>query len=131
MRAMMSRISISPCAMWASLTVRSLPQRFALLLIDNEPLVVLGREIHDLSELGTGHANASGYHCGRGRIPAMPDNDNPPPSQPFFLIVADYDRGFFTVEGPMTDDGPWNDLARYVPRSSPVPRCVRADRSGS
>jgi hypothetical protein len=28
----------------------------------------------------------------------MPDNDNPPPSQPFFLIVADYDRGFFTVE---------------------------------
>jgi hypothetical protein len=44
----------------------------------------------------------------------MPDNDNPRPSQPFFLIVADYDRGFFTVEGPMTDDGPWNDLARYV-----------------
>jgi hypothetical protein len=61
-----------------------------------------------------GHANASGYHCGRGRIPAMPDNDNPPPSQPFFLIVADYDRGFFTVEGPMTDDRPWNDLARHV-----------------
>jgi len=44
----------------------------------------------------------------------MPDNDNPPPSQPFFLIVADYDRGFFTVEGPMTDDRPWNDLARHV-----------------
>jgi hypothetical protein len=44
----------------------------------------------------------------------MPDNDNPPPSQPFFLIVADYDRGFFTVEGPMIDDRPWNDLARHV-----------------
>ena len=44
----------------------------------------------------------------------MPDNDNPPPAPPFFLIVADYDRGFFTVEGPMTDDRPWNDLARYV-----------------
>jgi hypothetical protein len=22
----------------------------------------------------------------------------------FFLIVADYDQGFFSVEGPMTDD---------------------------
>ena len=27
------------------------------------------------------------------------------PSEPFFLIVADYDRGLFSVEGPMTDDG--------------------------
>ncbi len=30
------------------------------------------------------------------------------PIAPFFLIVADQDRGVFTVEGPMTDDGPWN-----------------------
>jgi hypothetical protein len=43
-----------------------------------------------------------------------PTMTTPPPSQPFFLIVADYDRGFFTVEGPMTDDRPWNDLARHV-----------------
>jgi hypothetical protein len=34
------------------------------------------------------------------------------PTKPFFLIVADYDRGFFSVEGPMTDDRPWNDAAR-------------------
>jgi hypothetical protein len=27
-----------------------------------------------------------------------------PPSEPFFLIVADYDRNWFSVEGPMTDD---------------------------
>jgi hypothetical protein len=27
---------------------------------------------------------------------------------PFFLIVADRDNGVFTVEGPMTDDRPWN-----------------------
>src|ERR1700730_4038688 len=59
-------------------------------------------------------SQANSGHCGRGRIPAMPDNDSPPPSQSFFLIVADYDRGFFTVEGPMTDDRPWNDLARHV-----------------
>ncbi len=26
----------------------------------------------------------------------------------FFLIIADHDRRVFTVEGPMTDDGPWN-----------------------
>jgi hypothetical protein len=35
----------------------------------------------------------------------------PPPdtasSEQFFLIVADYDQGFFCVEGPMTDDRPW------------------------
>jgi hypothetical protein len=30
------------------------------------------------------------------------------PTQPFVLIVADHDVGLFSVEGPMTDDGPWN-----------------------
>jgi hypothetical protein len=25
--------------------------------------------------------------------------------EPFFLIVADYDQGFFSVEGPMTGPG--------------------------
>jgi hypothetical protein len=34
------------------------------------------------------------------------------PTQPFFVILADHDRGFFSVEGPMTDDRPWNDDAR-------------------
>jgi hypothetical protein len=33
---------------------------------------------------------------------------------PFFLIVADYDQGFFCVEGPMTDDRPWNNAARHA-----------------
>jgi hypothetical protein len=32
----------------------------------------------------------------------------PNPAQPFFLIVVDFDMGRFCVEGPMTDDGPWN-----------------------
>jgi len=34
------------------------------------------------------------------------------PPEPFFLIVADHDRGFFSVEGPMTDDQPWQSAAR-------------------
>ena len=33
---------------------------------------------------------------------------DPNPTEPFFLIVADYDMGLFSVEGPMIDDGPWN-----------------------
>ena len=36
------------------------------------------------------------------------------PSEPFFLIVADHDRGFFSVEGPMTDDSPWNAAAVHA-----------------
>ena len=36
---------------------------------------------------------------------------DPNPIAPFFLIVADLDEGFFCVEGPMTDDGPWNRAA--------------------
>ena len=37
---------------------------------------------------------------------------DPEPSGQFFLIVADHDRGFFSVEGPMTDDLPWQAAAR-------------------
>ena len=36
---------------------------------------------------------------------------NPPDPEPFFLIVADYDQGFFCVEGPMADDRPGKDAA--------------------
>jgi hypothetical protein len=31
---------------------------------------------------------------------------------PFFLIVADRDQGFFSIEGPMTDDRPWINAVR-------------------
>jgi hypothetical protein len=34
------------------------------------------------------------------------------PREPFFLIVADYDRGLFSVEGPMTDDAQWQNTVR-------------------
>jgi hypothetical protein len=33
---------------------------------------------------------------------------------PFFLIVADHDEGFFSVEGPMTDDRPWKNAVRHA-----------------
>jgi hypothetical protein len=36
------------------------------------------------------------------------------PTEPFFLIVADHDQGFFSVEGPMTDDRLWKDAARHA-----------------
>jgi hypothetical protein len=39
----------------------------------------------------------------------MPETD---PIQPFFLIITDHDRGFFSVEGPMTDDRLWKEAAR-------------------
>jgi hypothetical protein len=32
----------------------------------------------------------------------------------FFLIVADHDQGFFSVEGPMTDERPWQNAARHA-----------------
>jgi hypothetical protein len=37
---------------------------------------------------------------------------NVPSIPPFYLIVADHDRGFVSVEGPMTDDQPWMAAAR-------------------
>ena len=38
-------------------------------------------------------------------VSPMPDDR---PSKPFFLVIADHDQGFFSVEGPVTDDQPWN-----------------------
>jgi hypothetical protein len=37
-----------------------------------------------------------------------------PDRQPFYLIVADQGRGVFAVEGPMTDDRPWQSAARQA-----------------
>ena len=36
------------------------------------------------------------------------------PTQPFYLIVTDHDRGVFAVEDPMTDDRPWKQAAAYA-----------------
>jgi hypothetical protein len=41
----------------------------------------------------------------------MPDTDHP---APFFLILADYDRGVFCVEGPMIDNRPWKEAAMHA-----------------
>ena len=42
---------------------------------------------------------------------AMP---KPAPPTPFFLIIADQDARVFSVEGPMTDDQPWQNGVRYI-----------------
>jgi hypothetical protein len=47
-------------------------------------------------------------------IGAMEEGMTPeskPPIEPFFLIIADFDRRHFCVEGPMIDDGPWKRAA--------------------
>jgi hypothetical protein len=36
------------------------------------------------------------------------------PSESFFLVVADYDQGFFCIEGPMSDARAWNNTARHA-----------------
>jgi hypothetical protein len=48
------------------------------------------------------------------RIVGEPPTADTDPSALFFLIVADHDQGFFSVEGPMTDDQPWNNAARHA-----------------
>jgi hypothetical protein len=35
-------------------------------------------------------------------------------AETFYLIVTDHDRGVFAVEGPMTDDRPWQHAAQYA-----------------
>jgi hypothetical protein len=46
----------------------------------------------------------------KGRAEAVALDDLP--TQPFFVILAEHDRGFFSVDGLMIDDRPWNDAAR-------------------
>jgi hypothetical protein len=46
------------------------------------------------------------------------------PAHLFFLIVSDRDRRIFTVEGPMSDDRPWNKaVARAQDAGREVKRC--------
>jgi hypothetical protein len=47
------------------------------------------------------------------RVVAKSMSDDQSPT-PFFLIVADHDQGFFSVEGPMTDERPWQNAARQA-----------------
>jgi hypothetical protein len=55
---------------------------------------------------------------------------NPNPPAPFFLIVADFDRRHFCVEGPMTDDGPWKRAAGRARKQERRIQCgpVSSDR---
>ncbi len=51
------------------------------------------------------------------------------PVLPFFLVIIDHDRGFFSVEGPMTDDQPWQSAARRA-RDRDRDRQVGCDPAG-
>lgn len=48
--------------------------------------------------------------------------------EPFYLVVTDHDQGFFSVEGPMTDMGPWD---QTVGRAHGQDRHVTCGPTGS
>lgn len=47
--------------------------------------------------------------------------------EPFYLIVADLERGVFSVEGPMTDDRPWLAAEREARQHQPHIHCGPAE----
>jgi hypothetical protein len=49
--------------------------------------------------------------------------------QPFYLIVTDQDKETFSVEGPMTDDRPWNHAVVAAQKSGRRVRCSPANGS--
>jgi hypothetical protein len=51
--------------------------------------------------------------------------------EPFYLIVIDKKDGAFSVEGPMTDDRPWNHAVVIAQRSGRQVRCATATGSSS
>jgi hypothetical protein len=48
------------------------------------------------------------------RVVGDEPSPDPKPDGEFFLIVADHDQGFFSVEGPMTNDARWKSAARHA-----------------
>jgi hypothetical protein len=51
--------------------------------------------------------------------------------EPFFMIVTDKDNGTFSVEGPMTDDRPWNRAVVVAQKSGRRVRCFAASGSSA
>jgi hypothetical protein len=51
------------------------------------------------------------------------------PTQPFYLIVTDHDRGVFAVEGPMTNDRPWKEAPRSRATTSAASPAARPARN--
>jgi hypothetical protein len=47
--------------------------------------------------------------------------------EPFYMIVTDKDNGTFSVEGPMTDDRPWNHAVVLAQKSGRQVRCSTAN----
>jgi len=50
---------------------------------------------------------------------------------PFYLIVTDKDNATFSVEGPMTDDRPWNRAVVAAQKSGRQVRCSTASGSSA
>lgn len=48
---------------------------------------------------------------------------NVPPAEPFFLVVADHTLRVFAIEGPMTDDQPWQSAASRARESGRQVMC--------
>ena len=46
------------------------------------------------------------------------------PGRSFVLVVVDRDSGDFTVEGPMTDDRPWNGAVVHAQKLGRNIRCL-------
>ena len=53
------------------------------------------------------------------------------PRQSFYLIVTDKDEETFSVEGPMTDDRPWNHAVVVAQKSGRRVRCTPANGSSA
>jgi len=51
--------------------------------------------------------------------------------EPFYMIVTDKDNGTFSVEGPMTDDRPWNHAVVVAQKSGRRVRCSTASGSSA
>jgi propanediol dehydratase large subunit len=43
--------------------------------------------------------------------------------EPFLLVVADHNKKVFSIEGPMTDDRPWNHAVVAAQHTGRTVRC--------
>jgi hypothetical protein len=77
-------------------------ERFDLALFERAPNEVMGRTGSTLSLLRPYRGAVTALDLRIMGNPSVADAD---PSGPFFLVGADYDQGFFCIEGPMTGRG--------------------------
>jgi hypothetical protein len=54
-----------------------------------------------------------------------------PSNTAFLLIILDHDTGRFTMEGPMTDDGPWVNEIVFARRAGRRISCISIPASAN